>query len=145
MNIDLFPVFWILWGVALVIVVVIFGVLIFRWRRAAQSPYLIHTLLPPYDIPDVILVGGVIIENRGGASALNVKVEINYEAESAKIQHIHVESEEPYILRGGGEQYNFATIRLGTFGPSKKIFVYWASGAKFQPRVSVTSFQSRSA
>ncbi len=116
--------------------------LVVYWQREINIPHLIFTPLPPYDVPDVILVGGVIVENRGRAPAHNVKIEVSYdEATTAKIRHMHVESDEPYILRGGGEQFNFATIRLRELRPRKKVFLYWAAGQDFRPRISVTSFQ----
>jgi len=112
------------------------------YQREINVPRLTFTALPPYDVPDVILIGGVIVENRGRAPAFNVKVEVSYnEAESAKIQHMHVESDEPYILRGGGEQFNFATIRLRELRPRKKVFLYWAAGQDFRPRINVTNFR----
>ena len=111
-------------------------------RRTASASRLVYILLPPYEIPDVIIVGGIVVENHGYAAAPNVKVAITYDdADSSKIHHMHVESDEPYILRGGGEQYHFATIRLRELGAGKKVFVYWAAGDRVQPQVSVTSFQ----
>ncbi len=117
-------------------------ILVIFWQRELRVPRLVHTRLPPYDVPDVILVGGVMIENRGRAAAPNVKVEIQYgQGDSARIQHMHIASDEPYIMRGGGEQYNFATIRLRELRPGKKLVVYWAAREDFQPHISVTSFQ----
>ncbi len=129
-----------LWPI-LVVVVTLVALIIF-WRREINGPQLVSTPLPPYDIPDVILVGGVVVENRGHAPAPNVKVAIEYDrGDSYTIHHMHVASDEPYILRGGGEQYNFATIRLRELGPGKKLVVYWAAADRVQPRVDVTSFQ----
>ncbi len=115
------------------------------WQREIHVPRLVHTPLPPYDIPDVILVGGVMIENRGHVTAPNVKIEIQYgQGDSIRIQHMHIASDEPYIMRSGGEQHSFATLRLRQLGPGKKVVVYWAAGQEFQPRVNVTSFQPTS-
>jgi hypothetical protein len=126
----------------LLIFVAAFLTLMLYWQREINIPHLTFTALPPYDVPDVILVGGVIVENRGRAPAHNVKVEVSYDAEgSVRIQHMHVESEEPYILRGGGEQFNFATIRLRELRPHNKLFLYWAAGQEFKPRIHVTSYQ----
>ncbi len=129
-----------IWIVLVLIAVVLVGIL--YWQREINVPRLVYTPLPPYDVPDVILVGGVLIENRGRATAPNVKVEIQYgQGDSVRIQHMHIASEEPYIVRSGGEQHSFANIRLRQLGPGKKVVVYWSAGQEFQPSVSVTSFQ----
>ena len=128
-----------LW-VLLILVAALLTIVLY-WQREINIPRLTFTALPPYDVPDVILVGGVIVENRGRAIAHNVKVEVSYDEQgSVKIQHMHVESDAPYILRGGGEQFNFATIRLRELGPDKKLFLYWAAGQEFKPRINVTSY-----
>ncbi len=117
-------------------------VLFLFWWRGNSVSHLVHTPLPPYEIPDVILVGGVLVENRGHAAAPNVKVAIHYNhGDTQKIHHMHVESEQPYILRAGGEQFNFATIRLRELGPGKKVFVYWATADEIQPQISVTTYR----
>ncbi len=116
--------------------------IVLYWQREINVPRLASTSLPPYDIPDVSLVGGVMIENRGRATAPNVKIEIQYgQGDSVRIQHMHIASDEPYIMRSGGEQHSFANIRLRQLGPGKKVVVYWSAGQEFQPSVSVTSFQ----
>ena len=52
-----------------------------------------------------------------------------------------VESDEPYILRGGGVDSHFATIRLRRIGAGKRVFVYWAATDRAKPQISVTSYQ----
>ncbi len=116
--------------------------LFFIWQRELNVPRISYVVFPPYDVPDVILVGGLLVENRGRATATNVKIEIQYEqSDAARIHHMHVTSDDPYVLRGGGEQYNFAHIRLRELRPRKRLFVFWAAGEQFQPRISVTSVQ----
>ncbi len=132
----IFNLFWALFLIAAALALALL------WQRKINIPRLVYTPLPPYDVPEVILVGGLVVENRGRAAAPNVKIEVHYDRlDSAKIQHMHVESDEPYILRGGGEQFNFATIRLRALPPGKKLFVYWTAGQQFQPRIRVTSFK----
>ncbi len=130
----------IIWVILVLILIAIAAYL--YWQRRINVPHITYVVFPPYDVPDVILVGGLVVENRGRASALNVKIDIQYEhADTGRIQHMHVTSEDPYILRGGGEQYNFANIRLRELRPRKRLFVFWAAGEQFQPRITVTSFQ----
>ncbi|MGB8643760.1 MAG: hypothetical protein WCF84_00855 [Anaerolineae bacterium] len=131
---------YIIWG--LVIIAILAVALFFFWQRQLNVPRITYVVFPPYDVPDVILVGGLLVENRGRATATNVKIDIQYEqADSGRIHHMHVTSDDPYILRGGGEQFNFANIRLRELRPRKRLFVFWAAGEQFQPRISVTSFQ----
>ncbi len=128
-----------LWAILVLVVVVIALALFFYWQRQLNVPKVTHVVFPPYDVPDVILVGGLLVENRGRASATNVKIDIQYEqAETARIHHMAVTSDDPYILRGGGEQYNYAAIRLREMRPRKRLFIFWAAGEQFQPRISVT-------
>lgn len=130
---------WI-WAVLVFLFVAVIAFVI--WRRFIHVSRLVHTFLPPYEIPDVILMSGVYIENRGWAAAPNVKLTISFPNESAnKIHHMDVESEEPYILRGGGVDSYFATIRLRRIGSGKRVFVYWAAADRAKPQVSVTSYQ----
>lgn len=112
------------------------------WREWYSRPRLVHMLLPPYEIPDVILIGGVMVENRGHVPAPNVRVNIQFDQDaSAKIHHLSVQSTEPYILRGGGERHNFAAIRLRELRPRRQVFVYWAAADRFQPQVTVTFYR----
>jgi hypothetical protein len=104
--------------------------------------HLVHSFLPPYEIPDLITVSVVVVENRGGADAPNVKVTLEYDAADAtKISHMQVISDEEYILRGGGEQHSFATIRLRKLGAGKRLTIYFASTRAVEPRVKVTSYE----
>ncbi len=133
---------YLLWLLPLLALLAVVGYLFARSRLSV--PRLSYIPLPPYEVPNIILVGGLLVENRGRATAPNVKIEINYDQSDAiKIQHMHVASDEPYILRGGGEQYNFATIRLRELRPRRRVFVYWAAGDEFRPRITVTSFQQQ--
>ncbi len=130
----------IIWVILLLVLVALAA--FFYWQRQINVPHITYVVFPPYDVPDVILVGGLLVENRGRASALNVKIDIQYDhADTGRIQHMHVTSDDPYILRGGGEQYNFANIRLRELRPHKRLFVFWAAGEEFKPSITVTSFQ----
>ncbi len=120
------------------------GLVLLYSQRRINAPRLVYTPLPSYDIPDLILVGGLLLENRGRVTAPNVQVNIKYgQDDSARIRHMRISSEEAYVVRGGGDQHNFATIRLRQLGPGKKLVVYWAAAQELQPSVSVTNFQTR--
>ncbi len=129
---------YIIWVILILVLLALAA--FFYWQRQINVPRITYVVFPPYDVPDVILVGGLLVENRGRASALNVKIDIQYaNAVTGRIQHMHVTSDDPYILRGGGEQYNFANIRLRELRPHKRLFVFWAAGEEFQPRITVTN------
>ncbi|MBI4785737.1 MAG: hypothetical protein HY782_01655 [Chloroflexi bacterium] len=110
-------------------------------QNITAAPQLVHTLLPPYEVPELIVMGGVIVENRGRGPAKNVKIVLEYDDASAdKIRHLQVVSEAEYILRGGGEQQSFATIRLRQLGPGQRVVVYFSGPTRIQPHVTVTHY-----
>lgn len=114
----------------------------YLWQTRFNIPKLTYTLLPPYEIPDVILVGGLVVENRGRQPAPNVKVTVRFEGDAATmIHHLKVVSAENAVLRSGGEQHTFATISSRALRPQGKIFVFWAAARDVQPQVALTSYQ----
>lgn len=115
----------------------------YYYRETRQNvAQLTYTPLPPYDIPDVILVSGVLIENRGRKAAPNIKITIQFDGESAPmIHHMQVASAENAVLRSGGERYTFANISAKALRPRGKIVVYWAAAQNVQPQITVTSYQ----
>jgi len=110
-------------------------------QRADSTPDLQYLILPPYEIPELIVIGGVVVENRGDAPAHNVKIALEYDADATRIHHLHVESEVDYILRGGGESHTFATLRVRKLGPGKRIVIYFSGSRPIQPRVVVTNYE----
>ncbi len=114
------------------------------WSKPAESE-LRYTILPPYEIPGLIVVTGLLVENRGAEPAHNVRVNISYEDTSvAMIHHMQVVSDEDYVLRGGGEQYRFATIRLRQMSPGSKLFVYMATADTVSPQVRISTYERAS-
>jgi len=111
-----------------------------RFSREKQT--LDYTLLPPYEIPGLIVVSGLVVQNRNQATLHNIKILIEYESPSAvRIHHMQVFSDTPYILRGGGEQHSFATLRLKAMDPGARVVVYFATSKPLNPKVTVTSFE----
>jgi hypothetical protein len=99
-------------------------------------------ILPPYEIPDLIVMGGVVVENRGGAPAHNVKIVLEFEGtDMSKIRHLQVASDVEYILRGGGELQSFATLRVRQLAPAQRLVIYFSGPNRVQPRVTVTHYE----
>ncbi len=110
-------------------------------RRRAFEPKLVQAILPPYEIPELIVVGGVIVENRGHAPAHNVKIVLEFDNPVAKIRHLQVAGDCEYIVRGGGDMESFATLRLRQLGPGKRVVVYYSGPDSAQPKVTVTHYE----
>ena len=111
-------------------------------QRNNLTPDLVCIVLPPYEVPDLIVMGGVIVENRGSAPANNVKIVVEFEdADLDKIRHFQVVSDVEYILRSGGESHTFATLRLRRLAPKQKLVIYFSGLLRIQPRVKVTNYE----
>lgn len=130
------------WLLLALILVAIAAVSYYYWQTRVNIPLLTYTPLPPYEIPDVILVGGVLVENRGRQSAPNLKIAIRFEGKNAPmIHHMKVQSAENAVLRSGGERHTFADISARSLRAHGKIVVYWAAAQDVQPQIVVTSYQ----
>ncbi len=111
-------------------------------QNRVAGPHLVYIVLPPYEVPELIVMGGVVVENRGRGPANNVKIVLEYDNPStAKIRHLQIISDAEYILRGGGEQESFATLRLRQLGPGQRVFIYFSGPTRIQPNVSVTHYE----
>ena len=99
-----------------------------------------YVLLPPYDIPNLIVVSGLLVENRTATPVKNVRIHIEYDPSANRIHHIQILSDDEYILRGGGETHAFATLRLRQVRPHGKVVVYFAASRPINPAVSVTTW-----
>ncbi len=110
-----------------------------RWILG--QPDLRWIILPPYDIPGIAVVGGVLVENVGRGVARNVKIDMQFPHGSSNIMHhVQVVSDDPYILRGGGERHSFVTLRLREMHPGSTVVVYFSSHAVVVPEVRVSHF-----
>ncbi len=123
--------------IALVFAVIILLILIF-WIRI-KVPRIVHTVLPPYEVPDLIAIGGVIVENRGRALAQNVIVTCKFpDGSIEKIRNLHIVSDAKYVLRDGGEEKSFLTLRIRRLVPGQNLIVYFSGSNRNQPQVNVT-------
>lgn len=105
------------------------------------------------------VVGGLVVQNLGGGTALNVKIDLRVPSpiqeaaepaghqrataapDAAPLQHVQVFSDEEYIVRGGGEGQRFVTLRLGRMHPGSTVILCFASHASTRPDVTVSHFQ----
>ncbi len=130
------------WLILALAVIVVVAAAYYYWQTRVNIPQLTYTLLPPYEIPDVILVSGLLVENRGKQPAPNIKIAIQFNGESAPmIHHMQVASAENAVLRSGGERHTFANISAKSLRPRGKVVVYWAAAQNAQPQITVTSYQ----
>ena len=106
----------------------------------APTPELTYIILPPYEIPELIVMGGVVVENHGSAPAHNVKIVLEF-TDTSKIRHLQVVSDVEYILRGGGELQSFATLRVRRLAPGQRLVIYFSGPNRVQPRVGVTNYE----
>jgi len=115
---------------------------IWNWLTGSGSPDLHYIILPPYEIPDIIVVEGVVVENRGRSPAYNVRISLEYDSPDEQLLHyLRVISDAPYIVRSGGDRQPFATIRLQQLGPQQHVIVYFSSHDMIMPQVTVSSYE----
>jgi hypothetical protein len=111
-------------------------------QRNLSTPELTYSILPPYEIPDLIVMGGIVVENRGAAPAHNVKIALEFpHTDTTKIRHLQVHSDVEYILRGGGELQSFATLRVRRLAPGQRLILYFSGPNRVQPLVTVTHYE----
>jgi hypothetical protein len=111
-------------------------------KKQVVAPRLVQTVLPPYEIPELIVMGGLIVENRGQGPANNIKIVLEYDDPVAdKIRHFQVVTDAEYILRGGGEQQSFVTLRLRRLDGGQRVVLYYSGPTQVQPRVTVTHYE----
>lgn len=131
-----------LWLLVAIVLIALFAAALYYWQTRQNIPQLTYTQLPPYEIPDVILISGVLVENRGRQPAPNVKIAIEFEGDKAPmIHHMYVTGSETAVLRSGGERHTFANLSAKQLRPRGKLVVYWAAAQNAQPKISVTSYQ----
>jgi hypothetical protein len=93
-------------------------------------------LLPPYDIPGMAVVSGVLVENQGEQDASQVHIKLRYTGERF-ITHMEVLSDDPYELEGGSPRDSFVNINLAHFRGGAKVVIYVAGHNLQTPEVKV--------
>lgn len=107
-----------------------------------SAPDLQTIILPPYEVPDLIVIGGVVVENRGNLAANNIKITLEYDdMDMARIRHLQVVSDAEYILRGGGDLHSFATLRVARLEPGQRLVIYFSGPDRVLPSVQVTNYE----
>lgn len=117
-----------------------------RLNRTTKPPppraELTQLVLPSYDVPDLIVIGGVLVENRGAGAAHNVKIVIEFDdARAEKIRHLQVFSAAEYILLSGGDEKSFATLRMRELPAHQRVVIYFSGPDQLAPRVTVTHYE----
>ncbi len=107
-----------------------------------EGPDLQYIILPPYEIPSLIVVSGLILQNKGTQAATNINIMIEYENKNSQIGHMTIVSDENYVLRGGGERHSFARLRMRRLSPESSLFVYFSGASAVTPKVTVTSTEN---
>ncbi len=112
------------------------------WRRRVPAPHLEHSILPPFEIPDLLVVGGVRVENRGQAAAHHIKLTLAFpESGPAVFHHLQVTGDGDPILCGGGEFSAFATVRARALGPGEGLTIYFTTSDSTRPRVTLSHYE----
>lgn len=107
--------------------------------RRPHTPGLVYLVLPPYEVPDLLVAAGVVVENRGGAPAHQVRISLTYPGVTPqRFRHLQVLSDVEYVLASGGENESFVTLTVGTLNPDQKLIIYFTSSDLAPPRVTVT-------
>jgi hypothetical protein len=107
-------------------------------RRREHAPRLVFMVLPPYEVPDLIVTGGVVVENRGNAPALQVRIALAYPDSAAyKIRHLQILSDMEYVQQSGGESESFVTLTVKQINPDQKLIIYFSGPNRLFPRVTV--------
>jgi hypothetical protein len=93
-------------------------------------------LLPPYDIPGMAVVSGLLVENQGEQDATHVHIKLNYTGERF-ITHMSVVSDDTYEMEGGSPRDSYVNIQLPLFHAGAKVVIYVAGHNVQMPDVHV--------
>lgn len=106
-------------------------------RKRASVPRLVYMVLPPYEVPELIVTGGVLVENRGTAPAERVNISLAYpDAAAYKIRHLQILSDVEYV-QSGGESESFVALTVKQLNPNQKLIIYFSGPNRLFPRVTV--------
>ncbi len=117
---------------------------LFGWSEASSTPAapdapplgVTWMLLPPYDIPEMLVVSGVLIENQGEQDASEVNIQLRYSGERF-IAHMEVVSDDPHETEGGSPRDSFVNLRIPKMRAGSKVVIYVGGHNRQSPDVQV--------
>lgn len=128
---------------ALVLIAIFLAGMIF-WRENIFVPHVVETILPPYEIPELIVASGVLIENRGRAPARRLRIALEYPNGSVeKIRNLQIVSDAVCNVSSGGEQEAFLNLDVPQLDTGSSLVIYFSGSNKNQPRVTITFDQRK--
>lgn len=92
--------------------------------------------LPPYDIPGMAVVSGVLVENQGANDVEGVRIQVHYPGERY-ITHMEVISDDPCEQQGGTPRDAQLVLTLPLMRAGSRVVVYVAGHNSEPPKVSV--------
>lgn len=92
--------------------------------------------LPPYDIPGMAVVSGLLVENQGATEAEDVYISMTYSGERF-ITHMEVVSDAAYDLTGGTPKDSHVTLTLPRLEAGQRVVIYVAGHTPQTPEVVV--------
>lgn len=112
-----------------------------RWLGMNAAPAAAESdvtwmLLPPYDIPGMAVISGLLVENQGLEDAEDVYISLIYEDERV-ITHMDVVSDDAYDQQGGGPRDSYVTLQIARLRSGSKVVVYVAGHSEQSPQVTV--------
>ena len=92
--------------------------------------------LPPYDIPGMAVVSGVLVENQGESDVEGVRIRVHYPGERY-ITHMEVISDDPCHQQGGTPRDSRLVLNLPLMRAGSRVVIYVAGHNSEPPKVSV--------
>lgn len=106
--------------------------------RTAPESVVTWLSLPPYDIPGMAVVSGLLVENGGSEAAEFVHISLDFEGEQY-ITHMQVISDDTYTMEGGTPRDSYVTLHLPRLRAGGKVIVYVAGHSDESPKIAVHS------
>lgn len=101
-------------------------------------------LLPPYDIPEMAVVSGLLVENQGTQAEHDIYVELAF-PEGHVISHMEVSSDAPLDIEGGTPRDSRVALRLPELSAGSRVVLYVAGHSPAVPEVVVAVQAARRA
>lgn len=101
-------------------------------------------LLPPYEIPDMAVVSGLLVENQGTRAEQDIFVELAF-PEGHVISHMEVSSDARLDIEGGTPSDSRVSLRLPELDAGGRVVLYVAGHSPAVPDVVVAVQATRRA